>query len=757
MTSTNKRQPAGRGTKAPAKTAAKAKAKAQTKTHAVSSPLPPATAQLLQEAIALQEQNQLTEALALFNQFLAAQPGHALAHYKRGMVLKGLGQLEQALASLDAALQLQPDYAECLANRGVLLQEMQRPDEALACYDRALQYAPRSALLHYNRGTVLEKMQRHAEALATYEQAIALNPGHAIVHYNRGVVLERLLRHTEAIASYDHAIALQPDYPGAELNRALCLLVTGNFEQGWPAYEWRWKSDPLDKEIRFTEPPWLGQQSLSGKTLLLHAEQGYGDTLQFCRYTRLLAAMGARLVLEVPRGLVLLMATLEGVVAVSEQGAPHHPYDYHCPMLSLPLACKTRLDNIPATVPYLKTTAAKRQLWSQRLDDKLGEKLGDRLRGHPRIGLTWSGNPEHDNDQQRSIPLATLLQHLPSGFAYVSLQQEVRASDHAALEHSGMAHFGADIEDFSDTAALVESLDLVISVDTSVAHLAGALGKETWLLLPYVPDWRWLLGREDSPWYPSLKLWRKAADQQWAPVLQRVAEALHGKTFAVATRLAAPAATTPPATPPNTPSTTPPTTPPEIALLFSQGLALHQQGQFAPAQAIYEQVLAQNPTHFDALHLLGAIAYQTKNLERAVALIGQAIQLNPRVAAAHSNMGLALHDLGRLEQAMQHYDQAVALEPNNAVAHYNRGNTLKELQRFDQAVASYQPCIALEPGNAKAHHNLGLALKGQGQLEAALESYDRALALNPNLAACLCSRGRGAGKPGAAGRVAGQF
>ena len=728
--STNQRKPAGHGSKAA--TTAKTKANIQAKSG--TSTLPPATAQLLPQAEALQKQNRLTEALALYQQFLAAQPGHAPAHYQRGMVLKAQGQLEQALVSLDAALQVQPDYAECLANRGVLLQEMQRLDEALASYDRALLLAPRSALLHYNRGTVLEKLQRHAEALATYEKAIAINPGHAIVHYNRGVMLERLLRHTEAIASYDRAIALQPDYPTAQLNRALCLLVTGNFEQGWPAYEWRWKSDPLDKEIRFVEPPWLGQQSLAGKTLLLHAEQGYGDTIQFCRYTRLLAAMGARLVLEVPRGLVLLMATLEGVVAVSEQGAPHHPYDYHCPMLSLPLACKTRLDNIPASVPYLKTTAAKRQLWSQRLDDK----LGDRLHGHPRIGLTWSGNPEHDNDQQRSIPLATLLQHLPSGFAYVSLQQEVRASDRAALEHSGMAHFGAAIEDFSDTAALVVLLDLVISVDTSVAHLAGALGKETWLLLPHVPDWRWLLGREDSPWYPSLKLWRKGPDQQWTPVLQRVAEALHSKTLQMPAQLAA--APTAPAAPVEAAAPAQ-VIPADLAAIFSQGLALHQQGQFAPAQAIYEQVLAQYPRHFDALHLLGALAYQTKNLERAVELIGQALALNPKVATAHSNIGLALHDLGRLEQAMQHYDQAVALEPDNAVAHYNRGNTLKELKQFDQAVASYQPCIALEPGNAKAHHNLGLALKGRGQLEAALENYDRALALNPHLAACLCSRG----------------
>ncbi|MCX8520623.1 MAG: hypothetical protein ORN28_03700, partial [Rhodoferax sp.] len=348
------------------------------------------------------------------------------------------------------------------------------------------------------------------------------------------------------------------------------------------------------------------------KTLLLHAEQGYGDTLQFCRYTRLLAGMGARLVLEVPRGLVLLMATLEGVVAVSEQGAPHHPYDYHCPMLSLPLACKTRLDSIPASVPYLKTSAAKRQLWGQRLHDRLHQQSGTGKQ-QPRIGLTWSGNPEHDNDQQRSIPLATLIQHLPSGFAYVSLQQEVRPSDRAALEHSGMAHFGADMEDFTDTAALVELLDLVISVDTSVAHLAGALGQETWLLLPYVPDWRWLLGREDSPWYPSMKLWRKAADQQWAPVLQRVAEALHGKTFAASVPLAAPLAariaapaqaaapfappkvmpppatpfTKPPAPPPATPPANPSANPSAVAALFSQGLALHQQGQFAPAQAIY--------------------------------------------------------------------------------------------------------------------------------------------------------------------------
>jgi hypothetical protein len=332
-------------------------------------------------------------------------------------------------------------------------------------------------------------------------------------------VLNELKQLDAALTSYDRAIELKSDYAEAYWNKSLALLLQGEFIKGFNEYEWRWKNENIKKmagERSFTQPLWLGKESLVNKTILLYSEQGLGDSIQFCRYAMLVAELGAKIILEVQKPLVNLLQNLTGVSQLIAKGSALPEFDYQCPLLSLPLAFKTELKSIPIQKAYLKSSTAKLDVWSKRLGEK----------SNPRIGLVWSGSTGHKNDHNRSLTLTDVLKHLPPNFEYVSLQKEVREGDKDALIKSTIKHYGDQLVDFTDTAALCDLMDIVISVDTSVAHLAGALGKTTWILLPYVPDWRWLLDRDDSPWYASVKLYRQDEDRQYAPVLERVANDL---------------------------------------------------------------------------------------------------------------------------------------------------------------------------------------------------------------------------------------
>jgi hypothetical protein len=297
----------------------------------------------------------------------------------------------------------------------------------------------------------------------------------------------------------------------------LALLLNDDFARGWEEYEWRWEDEHLKRQKpQFKQPLWLGQESLKGKTILLHAEQGLGDTIQFSRYAKLVSHRGAKVVLQVQKGLKSLMQSVAGVNWVVEQGEALPAFDYHTPLMSLPLAFKTSLETIPAESVYLECEAVRVEKWKDRLGDK----------SKPRVGLVWSGNKDHKNDHNRSIALAMLSRILAEEVEFISLQKEVRERDKSALEQVAVKHFGEELKDFMDTAGLVANMDLVISVDTSVAHLAGALGKPLWVLLPFSPDWRWLLEREDSPWYPSAKLYRQPKIGDWESVIVKVAAEL---------------------------------------------------------------------------------------------------------------------------------------------------------------------------------------------------------------------------------------
>ena len=438
-------------------------------------------------------------------------PHNAEAYCARGMALEALGQLQEALHDYEAAASLNPQYAEAYFNQGNVLKKLGRHEEAVSCFDQAISLRPMYAEAHNNRGSALKEMDLLELALKSYEQAIQCNPAYAEALTNKGIIQRDLQRLEDAIQSYDMALEIDPDYNEAHWSKAITLLLKGDLEAGFHAYEWRWKrgirlfvSQPLDSTL------WLGSESLEGKTIVLFAEQGYGDAIQFSRYILNVALLGARVILQVPIPLIRLLKGVEGVsqVIVSGQEIPAH--DFHCPLMSLPLAFQTRLDSIPIFQNYLQTDTDLLQFWRSKLGHK--KTL--------RVGLAWSGSTTHLNDVRRSMTLSVLEQFLPGSLEYVCLQKELREADAALLPgRLNIRYWGEEITDFADTAALCELMDIVISVDTSVAHLAASLGKTTWILLPYAPDWRWMLHRCDSPWYPSVRLYRQDETMSWQSAL----------------------------------------------------------------------------------------------------------------------------------------------------------------------------------------------------------------------------------------------
>jgi tetratricopeptide (TPR) repeat protein len=464
--------------------------------------------------VALKSLQRLEAAIASYDQAIYFNPSYVAAYYNRGNVLKELGRLTEAVASYNQVILLRTDHLDAYFNRGVALYGLMQFDSAISSYDRVIELKPLDSDAYYNRGVALNALGQLTAAIASYDQAIAIRPAYAEVYINRGVALKSLGQFDAAIASYDKAHSLKPDNTEGHWNKSILNLLRGNFAQGWQDYEWRWKRDSsLPKNCGLSQPLWLGKESLKDKVILLHSEQGLGDTLQFCRYVKLVSDLGARVVLTVPKPLMGLLSELDGVDQLVAKGSALPEFDFHCPLLSLPLAFKTNLESIPHSTHYLTCNASKVVQWQA----KLGSKT------KPRVGLVWSGSTTLINDHNRSILLADLVKHLPVDFQYVSLQKEVRDVDLSTLQsHADIFHFENDLNDFSDTAALCEAMDVIVSVDTSVAHLAGALGKPVWVLLPFDPDWRWLLDRTDSPWYPSAKLYRQAKIGDWEGVFHRL-------------------------------------------------------------------------------------------------------------------------------------------------------------------------------------------------------------------------------------------
>ncbi len=468
-------------------------------------------------ATALAEAGRLNEAAAGFRAALRLRPAFWEAWNNLGLVLTDRGEPAEAAECFRAALRLQPRIPETHTHLGIALRRLGRLDEAASALREAIRLRPRHADAHNVLGAVRQEDGAVGEALACYQAALAVRPDHADARNNLGTALGELGRRDEAIAAYLAAIALEPDFADARHNLAMALLARGDWDRGWAEYEWRWRTPQFRGARRgFAQPHW-GGAAAPGRTLLIHAEQGFGDTLQFCRLAALAAARGPRVVLEVQRPLARLLRGLPGVAQVVARGEALPAFDLHCPLLSLPRALGLTVATVPAETPYLRADPALARAWRARLDA---------VTARPRVGLTWAGNPRsHAPDlaaaaRRRCVPPERLVPLLDTpGAAFVSLQKDGPALPPGVP----VLDFMAEMEDFADTAALIANLDLVISVDTAVAHLAGALGKPVWLLDRFDPCWRWFTDRRDSPWYPTLRIYRQPHPADWESVVAEVA------------------------------------------------------------------------------------------------------------------------------------------------------------------------------------------------------------------------------------------
>lgn len=463
------------------------------------------------------QRRRMVEALRFLSAALKANPDSSDTMSNLGLALHTVGRYEEATLWYRHALAVAPHHPEILYNFGNACLELGRFAEARSHYDAALASVPDHAGALVNRGNALLRLNEPEAALASYDAALVAMPGHPQILTNRGHTLRRLGRPLEALAEFDKALVAAPEFAEAHFEAAMTHLSLGDFETGWREYEWRWKTGAFARQRRpFQAPQWQGSESVAGKTVLLHAEQGFGDTIQLIRYAPLLAQMGAKVVCEVQAELQPLLSQLDGVSVIAS-GKPLPSFDLHCPLFSLPFAFRTRLETIPAHVPYLAASAERQAYWRNRLPWR-----------RPRAGFVWSGSAAHRSDAARSIPLARLAGLFADPqLTCVSLQTELRSMDSDVLRDlPDLVHLGGDIRDFTDTAAIISLLDVVVSVDTVAAHLAAAMGRPVMLLLPHVADFRWMRQREDTPWYPTAKLLRQPAPGDWDSVIARLRDEL---------------------------------------------------------------------------------------------------------------------------------------------------------------------------------------------------------------------------------------
>jgi rfaE bifunctional protein nucleotidyltransferase chain/domain len=524
---------------------------------------------LTQLGIVLARQDQVLDAIALFRQAVEIQPQHAVAHNNLGTALNLLGQRDEgfacyqeavrlqpayaeaqynvavalaerdrvaeALAAYDRALKARPDYTEALYSLGTLLVNEGRPGDGIVCLEQAVRLSPKNPETHNNLGMALAELGRFEESIASCDAALRLRPLDPKAHSNRGNALVALSRFEEALASYDYALRLQPDYSSARWNRSLALLGEGDYERGWAEYESRWQR-PETKTRQLPRPRWDGGE-LQGKTIFLWCEQGVGDTFQFARYAAQLKRRGATVWQECPAHLVPLLSTCPGIDRLFAERKPVPvEFDCHAPLMSLPFGCGTTVGNIPAETPYLFAEAAEVEHWRRELGDS-GLK----------IGITWQGNPKHRWDRHRSFSVQRFRSlALVDGVRLYSLQKGTGMEQLAGVRFP-LTDLRPKLDErgggFEHTAAVIQALDLVVTCDSAVAHLAGALGKPVWTLLSALSDWRWLRGREDTPWYPTMQLFRQKKLGDWDEVFERVC--LAAETLARSKRRPRPAGTGP--------------------------------------------------------------------------------------------------------------------------------------------------------------------------------------------------------------------
>jgi predicted O-linked N-acetylglucosamine transferase (SPINDLY family) len=691
--------------------------------------------------IALREQDRIEEAAACYERALAIRPNHAEACHNLGAALEDLDRTAEAVAVYRHALQLRPNMAEPYNNLGAALKDLGQLDEAWNCLQEALRLRPNFAEAHMNLGTLLKQQGRMDEAIAHIEHAIRLrpnyaeaysnlaaakavhgfldqalvashrslelNPNLAETHNNLGATLMVLGKPDDALACYQRALQLKPQQAAAHYNQSQVWLLRGDLERGWQEYEWRRRLKDVPRR-EFAEPMWDGSP-LAGKTILIYAEQGLGDTLQFIRYVPLVKGQGGTVIVECQPAILSLLARTPGIdqLVAKGQALPH--FDVQAPLMSLPRIFGSTLANLPANVPYVFADPRLVETWQQEFAAIPEAK----------IGIGWQGNPKYRDDRYRSIPLVHFapLAAVP-GVRLFSLQKGFGAEQlAAATDQLPVLDLAQRLDEvngaFMDTAAVMKSLDLVITSDTATAHLAGALGVPVWLALPFAPDWRWLLDREDSPYYPTMRLFRQPQFGDWPAVFQRMAHELSqviGRSTPVA----------------------PPAQLETAKSLSQQGVAFARQGKLAEAVATFEQAVRQFPQVAESHYNLGLALSQQGHTDRALASYRRAIEVKPGYAAAHSNLGVMLLSLRRLEEAALHFEAAAKTEPDLAEVHCNLGRTLFQLGRYSAAVACHRRAIALQPDNPDMLNELGLALIEGGNRPEALAAFQQAAQRKPD-------------------------
>ena len=674
------------------------------------------------------------EAETLFRRCITIAPAYAPAHGNLGLVLLSSGRAEEALGHLHRSLGLDPAQPAVWNNLGMTLVRLGRFAEGAQACRTALSHDPVSADAWCNLANALRGAGLHTEALDAVSRAITCRPAFAEAFNSRGNILAEMDRLTEACEAYDRALELQPGYLSPMNNRArisrergdlaharllyqqaialapasaeahwglaFVHLLAGDMAAGWQEYAWRWKLDSVPDARVFPSERWDGR-SVRRLKLLLVCEQGLGDAVQFVRYVPLLAERKMDVWVEAPSALVRLFETVEGVGRVIPRGTALPPHDAHCPMLDLPRLCGTTLEDLPARIPYLAVPAEDTRAWKARIaHDPAGM----------RVGLAWEGSPGHIDDRRRSCgadairPLAAI-----RGAVFYSLQKHTSSPDAGALFQPPLIDHSAEFHDVRDTAGLIAQLDLVVTVDTMVAHLAGALGIPVWLLLPFAPDWRWMLGRDDTPWYPGMRLFRQRTPGDWRGVLGIVGEELRART----TRSVSP------------------DEPVDSANTIAEGLRCHEAGQIRNAESCYRQVLAVTPDEPAALYLLSVACHQLGHFEEGVLCARQLLTAQPGHAEGWNSLGNLLHDTAKDEEAVRAFREALRIRPDYGEARYNLGRVLCDLWQLDEAGRCFADARTMGVPEALARNNSGLVLYRQGMIDAAIGEYRAALALDP--------------------------
>ena len=453
-------------------------------------------------------------ALAVFTKTVDLCSSHFLAFFQRGRIQSQNKNYEKAISDFEAALAIEPEFFEAISNRGIAYSKLSKLDAALTDFSTAIKIRPESADAYYNRALAFTNLEKHDLAIADYTLAIVKNPTHFQAFNNRGIAYRELFLFDKAIADFQTCVELKPDFADGYFNKALTHLMIGDFANGWQLYEHRWNSSNFtSKKRNFKKPLWLGDQLLNGKTILLHSEQGLGDSLQFCRYIKQFKDKPCTVLLEVEKPLFNIMTTILPATQIFEKGSELPAFDFHCPLMSLPLAFKTTIDSVPESAGYLNVDREQTAVWQKFRQPS--ENL--------HVGLAWRGNPSHSKNASRSAELSDLINELSPEFEWYSLQIDLTEDEKRLIKgHENFHHFGASIGDFAKTGALCDVLDVIICVDTSIAHLAGALGVRTYLMLSKVPDARWLCEGQRTIWYDSVNLCRLETGQSYSDLIKTI-------------------------------------------------------------------------------------------------------------------------------------------------------------------------------------------------------------------------------------------